>query len=287
MGVQVTTAASQIDKQRLGYQAISLTEYDTTAEPEIVAGSKVEVGGALYEFTVDEAGTGWGGIAVSTECYIALVPSGATVSWIYTTTAPTWNTEKQGWYSGANRYVFHLYKDASGNYANKSLLTPAVENTSWGAKVFLPGVTGPFLHVQDQKASGTASGTFTSGAWQTRVLNTVLTNTIPGASLASNQILIPAGTYYLEAFACGYNCDQHKAKIRRITATAADLLIGLGEFPDFQSLAQVFGRFTVEIDVAIELQHRCTTTSATRGFGMECTYSVVEVYADVQIWRIS
>ena len=44
----------------------------------------------------------------------------------------------------------------------------------------------PFLHIQDQKPQGTYGGTFTAGAWRTRDLNTVLTNTITGASLAAN-----------------------------------------------------------------------------------------------------
>lgn len=41
----------------------------------------------------------------------------------------------------------------------------------------------PLLHVQDQKTSGTLGGTFTSGAWRTRDLNTELTNEITGGGL--------------------------------------------------------------------------------------------------------
>lgn len=52
-----------------------------------------------------------------------------------------------------------------------------------------------FLH------KGTHGGTFTAGAWRTRDLNTVLTNTISGASLSNNQITLPAGKYYVEASA--------------------------------------------------------------------------------------
>jgi hypothetical protein len=94
-----------------------------TSEPSIAAGSKVEIGGALYEFTGDEAGTGWAGIGVSNYVYMLLTPSGATVSWSYTTTAPTWDTAKQGWYTAANRVFGRLYKDAAGTgYIGKVML---------------------------------------------------------------------------------------------------------------------------------------------------------------------
>ena len=66
-----------------------------------------------------------------------------------------------------------------------------------------------FLHIQDQKPQGTNGGTFTSGAWRTRDLNTVLTNTITGASLADNQITLPAGKYYVEASAPAYQTFAH------------------------------------------------------------------------------
>jgi len=119
MGSQVTIVASQIDKQRLGYQAVSLTNFAATTEPQMVAGSKIEVGGALYEITSDESGTGWGGIGSSNDVYFYLVPSGSSSSWSYSTTAPTWDTAKQGWYNGLNRCFGGCYKDAGGNYANK------------------------------------------------------------------------------------------------------------------------------------------------------------------------
>lgn len=53
--------------------------------------------------------------------------------------------------------------------------------------------------VQDQKSSGTAGGDAATSAWTTAVLNTSVTNTIDGASLASNKITLPAGTYLIDA----------------------------------------------------------------------------------------
>ena len=50
--------------------------------------------------------------------------------------------------------------------------------------------TSNLLHIQDQKASGTSGGTFTTGAWQTRVLNTELTNTITSMSTSQSSTLV-------------------------------------------------------------------------------------------------
>ncbi len=48
------------------------------------------------------------------------------------------------------------------------------------------------LHVRDEKANGTNSGS-SSACYTARILNSVLTNEISGASLASDQITLPAG----------------------------------------------------------------------------------------------
>ena len=145
MGVQVTIAANAIDKGRLGYQSISLTHFNETAEPSISAGSKVEVGGALYEFTADETGASWAGIGNSNNVYIYLVPSGASISWLYSATAPTWSTSKQGWYNGSNRAVFQLYKDSGGLYTAKNSLRNPM-NYAWQGKMIklVTGATNPW-----------------------------------------------------------------------------------------------------------------------------------------------
>ena len=143
------------------------------------------------------------------------------------------------------------------------------------------------LHVRDEKSSGTGGGTFTSGSFQTRTLNTSVTNEISGASLASNQITLPSGTYYIYASAPAYRVNEHKAKLRNIT-DSSDTIIGSNEYAytsaDAGTRSFVIGRFTIASQKTFELQHRC---SQTLTFGQAVTYSVVEVYADVQIWKVA
>lgn len=146
------------------------------------------------------------------------------------------------------------------------------------------------LHVRDEKAANTAGGTFTTGAWQTRTLNTEKTNEISGASLAANQITLPAGTYEIEAKAPALYVNRHKARLYNIT-DAADVLIGSSEYTapatNAQTFSTVAGRFTLAAQKVLELQHRCQTTAATSGLGVESNLdSKVEVYAEVMIWKL-
>jgi len=146
------------------------------------------------------------------------------------------------------------------------------------------------LHVRDEKASGTSGGTYTSGSFLTRDLNTVLTNEISGASLSSNQIILPSGTYYINARIPAYKVDRHKTKLRNIT-DSTDTLIGSNMHIyslDYTSTdGFIIGRFTISAQKTFEIQNRCQTTSVTDGYGVNMGYSVTEVYTDVQIWKIA
>ena len=147
------------------------------------------------------------------------------------------------------------------------------------------------LHVREEQAANTASGTFTQDVWQTRVLNTVVTNEISGASLATNQITLPAGTYEIRSFAPAYRCSQHQSKLRDTTNTS-DLIIGSSAFTDTSvdgdnTHTFVNGKFTLSGEVVLELQHRCTVSHSTNGFGVAGNVGVVEVYAEVLIKKLA
>ncbi len=113
-----------------GYHGVSLTNYDNASEPQVTAGSGLEVVGAFYQFTALESITGWGAIANDTQAYIKVVPAGAAITVEFTDSAPTWSTSKQGWYDGNDRYVFQLYRDSGGNYTAKYALSPRAGRTT-------------------------------------------------------------------------------------------------------------------------------------------------------------
>ena len=143
------------------------------------------------------------------------------------------------------------------------------------------------LHVRDEKANDTDGGTFTSGDWRTRDLNTIKTNEITNASLSSNQITLPSGTYYIDAFAPVYNVQRHQTALYNITDSAFQI-IGTSEYiVGSVNKSFVKGRFTISAQKTFELQHRCTNTESGDGLGVKTNFSQVCVYSEAQIWRIA
>ena len=111
-----------LDKTFKGQHQVSLTNYSTTAESQVAAGSVIEIGGALYKFDSNESITG---SPSDGTVYIMAVPSGDSVTCAYTNTAPTWSDSKQGWYgtggTANNRYIGGVTKSGT-SWTNKFLL---------------------------------------------------------------------------------------------------------------------------------------------------------------------
>lgn len=127
-GIQISTSVSIIDNLH-GFMALSLTEYNTSAAAAIAAGSVVEIAGAFFTFAGDETPTGWSSISTGSTAYIALTASGTAGSQIvtasYTSTAPTWRDDLQGWYASAAssvRIVASVYKAEATSYYPKYVL---------------------------------------------------------------------------------------------------------------------------------------------------------------------
>jgi hypothetical protein len=145
-----------------------------------------------------------------------------------------------------------------------------------------------YILIRDEKPSGTSGGTFTAGAWQTRDLNTIVHNNGGHISLLSNQIIITAGTYRVEARAPGFRCEAHKPRLYNIT-DALDIIIGDSSYSTssfaIQYPAMLDGEFTLAATKIIELQHRCQITQATNGFGQPSGFGVVEVYSTIELFK--
>lgn len=160
----------------------------------------------------------------------------------------------------------------------------ALETTSGAglALCYIRQNIGPQVIVaRDEKSSGTSSGTFTAGAWQTRVLNTLEQSAGALAALASNQITLQPGTYLVNAAAPGYLVGVHQVRLQNITDGTTIITGGLAgsSASDTVSInAHLFGKFTITSAKVIELQHRCGTTRTPNGFGLAGSFGT-EVYA--------
>ncbi len=148
------------------------------------------------------------------------------------------------------------------------------------------------IYIREEQTSGTSAGTFTNGAWRTRVLNTVVLDDTGEASISSNQFTIPAGTYRISARGPGFGIGNHKIRLQNITDGATTLLgnsafTGSTATTQEVNIAHLFGEFTITSAKAFELQHRCSTTVATIGLGNATSFGVTEIYAEVELQRIN
>jgi hypothetical protein len=164
-----------------------------------------------------------------------------------------------------------------------NVLTVAGGVPSWAAP------SNPtFFILQDNQASGTQGGTFTSGAWRTRDLQTTQVNSISGASVASNQITLGAGTYLVSASAPAWRTTSHQTRFYNITDSSETILGSVEQAVvtnGDQTRSMLEGVFTIAATKVFELQHQCATTAATNGFGAAGGITN-EVYSIITIQKV-
>jgi len=155
------------------------------------------------------------------------------------------------------------------------------------------------FHVRDS-----AQLSLSVSSWQTRVLSTSVTNEITSASLASNQLSLPAGTYFIEAI-----CNQHvgaasfnnssgtpkcQARLRNITA-GSDILYSNTAAGYYQlqnsvtggmvypTVCIIQGRFTLAGTTTLEIQ-TYADASVCQG-PSEITSGIPIINTQVFIWK--
>ncbi|MHB8174670.1 MAG: hypothetical protein ACYDFU_09470, partial [Nitrospirota bacterium] len=85
-----------------------------------------------------------------------------------------------------------------------------------------------YILVEDQQPMGTGDGAFTSGAWYTRVLNTIVQDDTGSVVLNGySTVSVPAGTYRFRASAPAMGVDAHRCSLQTLNA----------EFSDYSTIA--------------------------------------------------
>jgi len=153
--------------------------------------------------------------------------------------------------------------------------------------VYIPG--SQIFHVQDQRAQGTAGGNAALATWNARTLNTVILNTIPGASLGSNIITLPAGTYDITLEATMKGTGLGSVRLYN-TADSAVAIAGTNISLDATYTESVANTVTQRITIAAQktfrLESYSTAARATDGLGAAVSNGV-EVYANVFISKVA
>ena len=156
----------------------------------------------------------------------------------------------------------------------------------------LNGVVDNFSDIaifNETQAAYTTGGTFTTGAWETRVLNTTVVNNIASCTLATNAVSLPAGTYYMVATAPAFQVNNHQLRIFNSTdSTEAALGCQLYNYSNVEATtaAEVKGVVTITGTKSFVVEHRCSVTKASQGFGTTMIWGNA-VFATFEIRRIA
>lgn len=163
------------------------------------------------------------------------------------------------------------------------LAADAVTSAKIGSKTFTS-----YAIICDEKTENTNGGTFTSGAWRTRDLNTEIADPDSIVSISSNQFTLGAGSYFIEATAPAYDIDRHQTRLYNATSSSV-VQAGSSQYAhtadNVQNNSIVMARVTVTSDTAFEIQHRSTANGTNNGFGVNTGFGEVCIYTLVKIFK--
>ena len=145
------------------------------------------------------------------------------------------------------------------------------------------GLFSSYAIIADQKAQNTQGGTFTSGAWRTRDLQTEIADPDTIVSISSNQFTLGAGTYLIKWAAPTYGVGDQQARLYNVTDSAV-ASVGMSSYASQAWISTGSARVTIAGSKAFSIEHRCQSTYAT-GFGYEANFSSTEQYTIVEIYK--
>ena len=167
----------------------------------------------------------------------------------------------------------------SDGSANQVMKTDGSGNLSFGAG----GLFSSYAIISDTKASNVNGGTFSSGAWRTRDLNTENADADNIVSISSNQFTLQAGSYLIKFQSTGFKVDRHITRLRDIT-NSANKGYGIMAYSNISNatsnISPGMARVTISGATVYEIQHACQTTKSTNGMGNNTYIDTSGSYTD-------
>lgn len=181
--------------------------------------------------------------------------------------------------------------------ANYNMLIGYDEATN-SAILFNPwtGKKREFMIVADIKAQGTDGGSVSvANTVFTRTLNTVISNSISGASLSANEITLPKGTYAIRGKCVNKGCGNIATGIKNVTDNTITYglnvdhdAVTVGLYTLYESsISQVDAQFTINSTKSFSLVQIARQTRSGSGCGLANNFAgISEKYAEVVIEKI-
>lgn len=167
-----------------------------------------------------------------------------------------------------------------------------IENTAGNSRKVTAAQVAAFnlgaIHCYEEAAG--AGGGSTASTWVTRNLTTAASNSITGASLASNEITLPAGTYEIIGSAPAFGAQANKVRLYDVTG-AASVVEGetvWGNNTTMERRVGIRGRFTLAVQSNVRIEMYSSASVATNGFGVDAGFVGVDNhFTDVLIRRVA
>lgn len=147
------------------------------------------------------------------------------------------------------------------------------------------GRGAPAFVLEDQKSSGTNGGTFSSGAWRTRDLNTEVRDVLGIVSISSNEFT-PTEDCWVSWSAPAGRSNGHQTRLYNSTdSTVAGT--GTAETNETGAPEQTrsFGAALCTAGKTYRIEHRTATSRSSDGFGLALSFTT-EIYTRVEGWVV-
>lgn len=147
---------------------------------------------------------------------------------------------------------------------------------------------GSVIDLADMKPANTPGGTFTAGAWQTRAI-VELWDPAGVCEVVNNTITLQPGTYTVDIDCPATQVGTHQARLWDVT-TGQVAIVGTSERgasgDGNTQHSRIAGGLVVATPKSFLIQHYCTTTRATDGFGYPAGTDGAEVYTKGLLLRL-
>jgi len=145
------------------------------------------------------------------------------------------------------------------------------------------------FHIVYEQPDATNGGTASNNSWYTITLNTIKTNEISGASITSNQITLPTGTYFVDGHVFLTNIGYGQTRLRNNTDNST-VMVGNNVYAEGYagSLSPMSGRFTLSSSKTLSIDFYVTTQYNNTGFGFASpTTGEINKFHDFKFWKIA
>lgn len=218
----------------------------------------------------------------ATKAYLKITAQGDPARWSRYSVTTTYTHGSSGYGNVGIGYI-----DGAGAITEGEGVIVSIGRT--GDKGDAGALTG-VLHVRDEKAASVDAGSSAGNAALTRALNTTKKNSITGASLASNQITLPPGTYRIAADVPAFGVGAHQAFLYNVTAGTVAAEGKSANAPSGTTHSRIGEiELVFAVTTVLEIRHYTSGGVASNGLGKAAINNISrpEVYTEVFIEKVS